>query len=224
MVDPCGRRTTHADGARPSTNLVSSQKGDRTGPRRRQGRRDPEPSPRGRGGDVEKKKGRETDKAMRWKHLAPCNPLTSNNHSNSNNHDRSSSDRGNTLAVTDVRTSVGGRAWFAVKAMVEPPVQSVLTWSDDKVEKYTVTLVEGGHDVERATAILNVGDVALNKRALVRGYGDVGKGRTFVLRDPGARVLIAVCTLSAPHWRAWRVPWRQLLIQSVVSELDTFVS
>ena len=29
MVDPYGRRTTHADGARPSTNLASSQKGSR---------------------------------------------------------------------------------------------------------------------------------------------------------------------------------------------------
>ena len=34
MVDPYGRRTTHADGARPSTNLASSQKGGRTGSRR----------------------------------------------------------------------------------------------------------------------------------------------------------------------------------------------
>ena len=81
MVDPCGRRTTHADGARPSTNLAS-------------------------GGDAEKKKGRETDKTMQWKHFALSNPLASNNHSNSNSHDRrsSSSDRGSTLAVTTAET------------------------------------------------------------------------------------------------------------------------
>ena len=47
-------------------------------------------------------------------------------------------------------------------------MQRVLTRSD-KVEKDTVTLVEGGHDAERTTAILNVGGVALNKRALVCG-------------------------------------------------------
>ena len=34
MVDPCGQRTTPADGARASTNLASSQKGSRTGSRR----------------------------------------------------------------------------------------------------------------------------------------------------------------------------------------------
>ena len=32
-VDPCEQRTTHADGARPSTSLASSQKSGRTGPR-----------------------------------------------------------------------------------------------------------------------------------------------------------------------------------------------
>ena len=31
LVDPCGQRTILADGARPSTNLASSQKGSRTG-------------------------------------------------------------------------------------------------------------------------------------------------------------------------------------------------
>ena len=29
LVDPCGQRTTHADGARPSANLASSQKSSR---------------------------------------------------------------------------------------------------------------------------------------------------------------------------------------------------
>ena len=33
LVDPCGQRTTPADGARPSTNVASSQKGSRTGSR-----------------------------------------------------------------------------------------------------------------------------------------------------------------------------------------------
>ena len=33
LVDPCGQRTTHADGARPLTNMTSSQKGSRTGSR-----------------------------------------------------------------------------------------------------------------------------------------------------------------------------------------------
>ena len=47
--------------------------------------------------DVGKKKGRETNKAIQWKHFALSNPLANN----SNNHDRSSSsDRGSTLTVT----------------------------------------------------------------------------------------------------------------------------
>ena len=43
-----------------------------------------EPCRRGRGGDVGKKKERERDKAMQWKHFAPRNPLA-NNHSGSSN-------------------------------------------------------------------------------------------------------------------------------------------
>ena len=41
MVDSYGWRTTHTDGARPSTNLATSQKGGRTVPRWRPGRKDP---------------------------------------------------------------------------------------------------------------------------------------------------------------------------------------
>ena len=79
------------------------------------------------------------------------------------------------------------------------------------MEKDIVALVEGGHDVERATAILNV-----------CGYGDVGKGRTFVLRDPGVRVLIAVCIPFCASQAC--IEGSLEAIESVVSELDTFVS
>ena len=45
MVDPYGRRTTHADGARPSTNLASS-------PKRQRGRRGEEERERDRQGNA----------------------------------------------------------------------------------------------------------------------------------------------------------------------------
>ena len=58
------------------TNLASSQKGGRTGPRQRQGRRDPELSRRGTGGEMVKEEtGARENQKRRKQHPARCLPL-----------------------------------------------------------------------------------------------------------------------------------------------------
>ena len=103
MVDPCGQRTTHADGARPSTSLASSQKSSRTGSRQCRGRRDPELCRRGRGGDRGKKEmGARNDGEKRKQHNTRRLPLRKRN----NPHSSSSSNRSDAFAVTRVLHTV----------------------------------------------------------------------------------------------------------------------
>jgi len=42
------------------------------------------------------------------------------------------------------------------------------------------------------------------KRALIAGYGDVGKGCAFAMRGCGARVIVTNAILSVPCRHAWR--------------------
>merc|ERR1711988_1987142 len=61
------------------------------------------------------------------------------------------------------------------------------------------------------------------KRALVLGYGDVGKGCAFALRASGARVMISeidpICALQA-----CMEGFQVAAMESVVNEIDIFVS
>merc|ERR1712100_143763 len=72
--------------------------------------------------------------------------------------------------------------------------------------------------------IMRATDVMIGgKRALVAGYGDVGKGCAFALRGAGARVLITeidpICALQA-----CMEGFQVVKIESVVGEIDIFVS
>merc|ERR1712187_19809 len=72
--------------------------------------------------------------------------------------------------------------------------------------------------------IMRATDVMIGgKRALVCGYGDVGKGCAFALRGAGARVLITevdpICALQA-----CMEGFQVVAIESVVSEIDIFTS
>merc|ERR1712013_680301 len=72
--------------------------------------------------------------------------------------------------------------------------------------------------------IMRATDVMIGgKRALVMGYGDVGKGCAFALRGSGARVMISeidpICALQA-----CMEGFQVTTIESVVSEIDIFVS
>jgi adenosylhomocysteinase len=72
--------------------------------------------------------------------------------------------------------------------------------------------------------IMRATDVMIGgKRALVCGYGDVGKGCAFALRGSGARVLITeidpICALQA-----CMEGFQVATMESVVSEIDIFVS
>jgi len=72
--------------------------------------------------------------------------------------------------------------------------------------------------------IMRATDVMIGgKRALVCGYGDVGKGCAFALRGSGARVIIAevdpICALQA-----CMEGFQVATLESVVSEVDIFVS
>ena len=92
MVDPCGQRTTHADGARPSTSLASSQKSSRTGSRQCRGRRDPELCRRGRGRDRGKKEmGARNNGEKRKQHPAHCLSLPNRNRKHNTSSSSSSS-------------------------------------------------------------------------------------------------------------------------------------
>merc|ERR1711979_165611 len=72
--------------------------------------------------------------------------------------------------------------------------------------------------------IMRATDVMIGgKRALVCGYGDVGKGSAFALRGAGARVLITeidpICALQA-----CMEGFQVVKMESVVGEIDIFVS
>merc|ERR1712137_673680 len=72
--------------------------------------------------------------------------------------------------------------------------------------------------------IMRATDVMIGgKRALVCGYGDVGKGCAFALRGSGARVLITeidpICALQA-----CMEGFQVVTMESVVNEIDIFVS
>merc|ERR1712206_73972 len=72
--------------------------------------------------------------------------------------------------------------------------------------------------------IMRATDVMIGgKRALVCGYGDVGKGSAFALRGAGARVLIAeidpICALQA-----CMEGFQVVTLESVVGEMDIFVT
>merc|ERR550525_1973476 len=72
--------------------------------------------------------------------------------------------------------------------------------------------------------IMRATDVMIGgKRALVCGYGDVGKGCAFALRGAGARVLITeidpICALQA-----CMEGFQVVTMESVVGEIDIFVS
>jgi adenosylhomocysteinase len=72
--------------------------------------------------------------------------------------------------------------------------------------------------------IMRATDVMIGgKRALICGYGDVGKGSAFALRGCGARVLIAeidpICALQA-----CMEGFQVVTMESVVGEMDIFVT
>jgi len=72
--------------------------------------------------------------------------------------------------------------------------------------------------------IMRATDVMIGgKRALICGYGDVGKGSAFALRGCGGRVLIAeidpICALQA-----CMEGFQVVTLESVVSEMDIFVT
>merc|ERR1712185_574071 len=72
--------------------------------------------------------------------------------------------------------------------------------------------------------IMRATDVMIGgKRALVAGFGDVGKGSAFALRGSGARVLIAeidpICALQA-----CMEGFQVVTLESVVGEMDIFVT
>merc|ERR1712213_45557 len=72
--------------------------------------------------------------------------------------------------------------------------------------------------------IMRATDVMIGgKRALVCGYGDVGKGSAFAMRGAGARVLISECDpISA--LQACMEGFQVVTLESVVGEIDIFVT
>merc|ERR1719316_2058117 len=73
-------------------------------------------------------------------------------------------------------------------------------------------------------SIMRATDVMIGgKRALVAGYGDVGKGCAFALRGAGARVLVTeidpICALQA-----CMEGFQVVKIESVINEVDIFTS
>merc|ERR1712211_219514 len=72
--------------------------------------------------------------------------------------------------------------------------------------------------------IMRATDVMIGgKRALVCGYGDVGKGSAFAMRGAGARVLISeidpICALQA-----CMEGFQVVTLESVVGEIDIFTT
>jgi adenosylhomocysteinase len=72
--------------------------------------------------------------------------------------------------------------------------------------------------------IMRATDVMIGgKRALVCGYGDVGKGCAFALRGSGARVLITECDPICAL-QACMEGFQVVTLEQVVGEIDIFVS
>merc|ERR1712000_229423 len=72
--------------------------------------------------------------------------------------------------------------------------------------------------------IMRATDVMIGgKRALVCGYGDVGKGCAFALRGSGARVLVTECDPICAL-QACMEGFQVVTLESVVGEVDIFVS
>jgi adenosylhomocysteinase len=72
--------------------------------------------------------------------------------------------------------------------------------------------------------IMRATDVMIGgKRALVAGYGDVGKGCAFALRGAGARVLISECDPICAL-QACMEGFQVVTMEEVVGEADIFVS
>ena len=172
-----GQRTTHADGARPSTNMASSQKGSRTGPRLRQCRRDPELSRRGRGGEMEED---EMGARENWKRSKQrptrCLPLPLPN-CKRNKSNSSSSNRSNALAVN-------GRWWPQVERDFH----------------------QGRFSLPRLEREWLLDEVQVRQRVRLPSFArwwdhardwcddrDAGKGSASVLRGSGVRVSITNC-------------------------------
>merc|ERR1712078_318593 len=73
-------------------------------------------------------------------------------------------------------------------------------------------------------SIMRATDVMIGgKRALVAGYGDVGKGCAFALRGAGARVLISECDPICAL-QACMEGFQVVTMEDVVGEADIFVS
>merc|ERR1711982_236842 len=75
-----------------------------------------------------------------------------------------------------------------------------------------------GDGIMRATDVMIGG-----KRALICGYGDVGKGSAFALRGAGARVLITECDPICAL-QACMEGFQVATMEDVVGEIDIFVS
>merc|ERR1712107_200858 len=72
--------------------------------------------------------------------------------------------------------------------------------------------------------IMRATDVMIGgKRALICGYGDVGKGSAFAMRGSGARVLIAECDPICAL-QACMEGFQVVAIESVLNEVDIFVT
>merc|ERR1712230_97432 len=72
--------------------------------------------------------------------------------------------------------------------------------------------------------IMRATDVMIGgKRALICGYGDVGKGSAFALRGAGARVLITECDPICAL-QACMEGFQVVTMESVVGEIDIFTS
>merc|ERR1712113_1014811 len=72
--------------------------------------------------------------------------------------------------------------------------------------------------------IMRATDVMIGgKRALVCGYGDVGKGCAFALRGSGARVLVTECDPICAL-QACMEGFQVVTLESVVGEIDIFTT
>merc|ERR1711988_2019004 len=72
--------------------------------------------------------------------------------------------------------------------------------------------------------IMRATDVMIGgKRALICGYGDVGKGSAFAMRGSGARVLISECDPICAL-QACMEGFQVVAIESVLNEVDIFVT
>jgi len=72
--------------------------------------------------------------------------------------------------------------------------------------------------------IMRATDVMIGgKRALICGYGDVGKGSAFALKGAGARVLISECDPICAL-QACMEGFQVVTLESVINEIDIFVT